>query len=736
MELENQQLVRKNNSLTRAAKLLHSQYRLQRIRADDKEALDELQNLNRDTEQTQNQDKDTNQKETLVERLAEKKHFILGPTMNFMDDTFYENKERDVPQYEVGSKVEGKRHAKFGLEQPFSTLFGVKECRSGKLEFQEGDLGIDNEVDELVYCSPKKKQRGNPIKQLTKEFRGKEIVDRDRKVGEFFGLVGNHDTYDHRYENENDCLAGDKTGKSREQQEKLETKDDQNKHAKYIINQNNVELSKKIYQLNKEIVLLKERNAFLANRNIEQHSECISKSVHESIVHYFENMFDELSAKYRQQIGRKEKRERNKTKGVMFDGMNFVHENVERKVEHKREREKSLEEKEKLGRLSKIGGKNVEECPQIIITMHGTQLDKKEEPLKETRKSAEITEIIVQDHQIKTSALERVSHARVSEPQGNHQELSIEEGQNIGKRRQKENTQTISEENTKTKESFQEGHEKEEHISKGIFHKLLSKNSQPTVEQQRDLQTQIAIEIQERNRRRSIDQTEQEYENRKPYQQEKNTHETDTETVKEDIRKPMKQLEQEAQNKQFMEKERRPKIVRLCQSEQVSQDKQCLKQSIHEAQQKQEQQQGLGQSKEHKHYLKEQRINLSQKIQQPKEVLQQEHERPKREHQYNKRLYRAEYSQENSQQMKDHHKQSQLNQIEEEKHGKEEQERHPRAAHSKPTEISKRYQEHSQESKQMRTKSHFDEQSHENFKEENSMREVKRQQSEDAFTRL
>ncbi|KAI5708234.1 hypothetical protein M8J77_018709 [Diaphorina citri] len=99
-------------------------------------------------------------------------------------------------------------------------------------------------------------------------------------------------------ENLDDEILQKKTNKSNNEfaNENIENKN--------IVNENEIQLRKTINQLGREIVALRERNALLASRNLDGHAQCISKSVHENIVRYFERTFDELTEKYREQVKR------------------------------------------------------------------------------------------------------------------------------------------------------------------------------------------------------------------------------------------------------------------------------------------------------------------------------------------------------------------------------------------------------------------------------------------------
>lgn len=95
----------------------------------------------------------------------------------------------------------------------------------------------------------------------------------------------------------------------------------------FLITVTNVQQNKQVEasktsQLQREILLLKERNAMLLERNVGEHIECISKRVHQSIVQHLHDMFDELRRNYRESQERErqsmknyQEREEHRTEG-------------------------------------------------------------------------------------------------------------------------------------------------------------------------------------------------------------------------------------------------------------------------------------------------------------------------------------------------------------------------------------------------------------------------------------
>lgn len=136
-------------------------------------------------------------------------------------------------------------------------------------------------------------------------------------------------------------------------------------------------MNKTIIHLEREVHLLKERNTILLERNVGEHSECISKRVHESIVQHLHTMFDELRRKYRESKGEGERL-------GMFVNEETRLENLNEKQSQQLERNRRLSKvMEKDGRQYKSGVEHGQRMAILVEEeMMGSEKLEKDEPFQ------------------------------------------------------------------------------------------------------------------------------------------------------------------------------------------------------------------------------------------------------------------------------------------------------------------------------------------------------------------
>ncbi|KAI5709138.1 hypothetical protein M8J76_011060 [Diaphorina citri] len=289
LEIKNLQLSLKNNSLIRAAKLAEMRSKFHHPQAAnlDRTKVDSDQSIAPNFDQSKyalskdrfhqpklDQSLDANFNQPKVANLGRSEYTPIS-------DKSQHTTEMNLDPYDQNDKTKGRKDSDgfFGL---FPSEILVKDEMEKVNKSEKALANKNSDID----------QTGRALVSVDEipDHLVKDEMERHKKTNKSKNEFVN--------ENLDDEILQKKTNKSNN---KFANENIENKN---IVNENEIQLRKTINQLGREIVALRERNALLASRNLDGHAQCISKSVHENIVRYFERTFDELTEKYREQVKR------------------------------------------------------------------------------------------------------------------------------------------------------------------------------------------------------------------------------------------------------------------------------------------------------------------------------------------------------------------------------------------------------------------------------------------------